>query len=82
MCVRSSEIIRHRPIAWPPYDVLQGSPAVVSTSMILAKEELQESERFRSFSIEELLKRDKLSLNLCWLRDENLEGTDKIASTC
>jgi type I restriction enzyme M protein len=38
----------------------------------------QESERFRSFTYEELLKRDKLSLDLFWLRDESLEGTDKL----
>ena len=38
----------------------------------------QESERFRAFSYEELLKRDKLSLDLFWLRDESLEGTDKL----
>lgn len=38
----------------------------------------QESERFHAFSYEELLKRDKLSLDLFWLRDESLEGTDKL----
>lgn len=38
----------------------------------------QESERFRIFSYDELLKRDKLSLDLFWLRDESLEGTDKL----
>ncbi len=38
----------------------------------------EESERFRSFTYEELLKRDKLSLDLFWLRDESLEGTDKL----
>jgi hypothetical protein len=38
----------------------------------------QESERFRAFSYEELLKRDKLSLDLFWLRDESLEGSDKL----
>jgi type I restriction-modification system DNA methylase subunit len=38
----------------------------------------QESERFRCFRYEELLKRDKLSLDLFWLRDESLEGTDKL----
>ena len=27
---------------------------------------------------EELLRRDKLSLDLFWLRDESLEGTDKL----
>ena len=40
----------------------------------------QESERFRSFSYEELFKRDKLSLDLFWLRDESLEGTDRLPS--
>lgn len=38
----------------------------------------QESERFHSFTYDELLKRDKLSLDLFWLRDESLEGTDKL----
>jgi len=38
----------------------------------------QESERFHSFSYEELLKRDKLSLDLFWLRDESLESTDNL----
>src|SRR5205807_3097210 len=38
----------------------------------------QESERFRAFSYEDLLKRDKLSLDLFWMRDEILEGTDKL----
>ncbi len=38
----------------------------------------QESERFHAFSYEELLKRDKLSLDLFWLRDESLEGTDRL----
>jgi type I restriction enzyme M protein len=38
----------------------------------------QEGERFRAFTYEELLKRDKLSLDLFWLRDESLEGTDNL----
>jgi type I restriction enzyme M protein len=42
------------------------------------REQRQESERFRSFTYEELLKRDKLSLDLFWLRDESLEGTDNL----
>jgi len=40
----------------------------------------QESERFHSFSYDELLKRDKVSLDLFWLRDESLEGSDGLAS--
>jgi len=37
-----------------------------------------ESERFRRFSYEELLQRDKASLDLFWLRDESLEDTDNL----
>jgi len=38
----------------------------------------QETERFRRFSYEELQKRDKLSLDIFWLRDESLEGADAL----
>ncbi len=38
----------------------------------------QESERFRAFGYDELLKRDKVSLDLFWLRDESLEGADAL----
>lgn len=40
----------------------------------------QESERFHSFSYDELLKRDKVSLDLFWLRDDSLEGADTLPS--
>ncbi len=40
--------------------------------------ERQESERFRCFSYEDLQKRDKLSLDISWLRDESLEDTDNL----
>src|SRR5207237_2325163 len=33
----------------------------------------KESERFKSFAYEELLKRDKLNLDIFWLKDESLE---------
>jgi hypothetical protein len=35
----------------------------------------KESERFRPFKYDELLQRDKVSLDLIWLRDESLEDT-------
>ena len=35
----------------------------------------QESDRFRPFTYDELLQRDKVSLDLIWLRDESLEDT-------
>ena len=44
----------------------------------LNRHQRQQSERFHSFSYEDLLKRDKLSLDLFWLRDESLEGTDNL----
>jgi len=37
-----------------------------------------ESERFRRFPSEELLARDKVSLDLVWLRDESLEDMDNL----
>ncbi len=40
----------------------------------------QESERFRSFGYEELLKRDKVSLDLFWLRDKSLEDAEDLRS--
>ena len=37
--------------------------------------ERKESERFKSFSYEELTKRDKLNLDIFWLKDESLEDS-------
>jgi len=39
------------------------------------RHERKESERFRSFTYEELLKRDKLNLDIFWLKDESLEDS-------
>ncbi len=36
--------------------------------------------RWRSFEDEELLKRDKVNLDLFWLKDESLEGSDELPS--
>ena len=38
----------------------------------------EESERFKRFSYEELLARDKVSLDLVWLQDESLEDLDNL----
>lgn len=40
--------------------------------------ERQETERFRRFSYEEILQRDKLNLDLFWLRDDSLEDIDNL----
>jgi type I restriction enzyme M protein len=37
-----------------------------------------ESERFRPFTYEELLQRDKVNLDLIWLRDESLEDSENL----
>jgi type I restriction enzyme M protein len=38
----------------------------------------EESQRFKRFTYEELLARDKVSLDVTWLRDETLEDTDNL----
>jgi len=42
------------------------------------RHERRESERFRPFKLDELLSRDKASLDITWLRDESLEDTDNL----
>ena len=37
------------------------------------RHERKESERFKSFTYEELTKRDKLNLDIFWLKDESFE---------
>ena len=39
------------------------------------RHERKESERFKSFSYEELTERDKLNLDIFWLKDESLEDS-------
>ena len=39
------------------------------------RHERQETERFRRFSYEDLVKRDKVNLDIFWLRDESMEDT-------
>ena len=36
----------------------------------------KESERFKSFTYEELTKRDKLNLDIFWLKDDTLDDPD------
>jgi type I restriction enzyme M protein len=42
------------------------------------RHERTETERFRPFSYDELVARDKASLDLFWLRDESLEDTGNL----
>jgi len=38
----------------------------------------KESERFRAFTYDEILRRDKVSLDIFWLKDESLEDSEKL----
>ncbi|MBK8945455.1 MAG: SAM-dependent DNA methyltransferase [Ignavibacteriae bacterium] len=40
--------------------------------------ERKESERFKPFTYEDIIKRDKTSLDIFWLKDESLEDTDNL----
>jgi len=40
----------------------------------------KESERFKCFSYEEILKRDKTNLDIFWIKDESLDDLDKLPS--
>jgi type I restriction enzyme M protein len=42
------------------------------------RHERQETERFRAFSYDELMQRDKASLDIFWLKDESLEDSDNL----
>lgn len=43
-------------------------------------ENRKESERFRSFGIGEIKKRDKMNLDIFWLKDESLEDLENLPS--
>ncbi len=40
-----------------------------------SRHERKETERFKSFTYEELIKRDKINLDIFWLKDESLEDS-------
>jgi type I restriction enzyme M protein len=42
------------------------------------RRERTETERFRAFSYDELIKRDKASLDIFWLKDESLEDSENL----
>jgi type I restriction enzyme M protein len=45
-----------------------------------ARHERVEAERFKSFSYDQLMERDKVSLDIVWLRDDSLEDADNLPS--
>ena len=42
------------------------------------RHERTESERFKSFSYEELMQRDKANLDIFWLKDDSLEDSENL----
>jgi type I restriction enzyme M protein len=40
--------------------------------------EREETERFHVFTYDEIMQRDKVSLDIFWLRDESLEDTENL----
>ena len=38
----------------------------------------KEAERFRAFTYDELMQRDKVSLDIFWLKDESLEDSENL----
>ncbi len=44
------------------------------------RHERKETERFREFSYDELIQRDKVNLDIFWLKDESLEDTENLPS--
>jgi type I restriction enzyme M protein len=40
------------------------------------QQEREETEQFRAFSYEDLVSRDKANLDIFWLRDKSLEGSE------
>ncbi len=49
------------------------TPKPSSAGASLSRLERKESERFKSFTYDQLIKRDKLNLDIFWLKDEALE---------
>src|SRR5204862_1310685 len=72
--------LKENPLKRSDLDDLE-SPAAPSPALRVTcynpknRHERKESERFKSFSYEELTKRDKLNLDIFWLKDESLEDS-------
>jgi type I restriction enzyme M protein len=45
-----------------------------------SKRKEDKAERFKRFSVDELLKRDKLNLDITWLKDDSLDDIDSLPS--
>ena len=57
---------------------LQDFVACYQVSSAGQRGQRRETERFKMFGVEELLKRDKLNLDIFWLKDSSLENVDSL----
>ena len=62
------------PDPWTPQKTKPGN---TSTSY-QCYQNWEETERFRRFSYEELAQRDKLNLDIFWLKDDSIEDIDNL----
>ena len=65
--------LKHNPLR---YEHLEG---FIGAYQAEDRRKRTESERFKPFAYDELLQRDKVSLDLIWLRDESLEDSANLA---
>jgi len=74
---RVTNVSRKGQTCWADQNPLKRSDLddFVSCYSSNTRHERQESDRFKSFTYEELLKRDKLNLDIFWLKDESLEDS-------
>jgi type I restriction enzyme M protein len=75
--------LKENPLKRSDIDDLE-SPAVAPHLLRVAcynpqnRHERKESERFKSFTYEDLIKRDKLNLDIFWLKDKSLEDSENL----
>jgi type I restriction enzyme M protein len=50
----------------------------VANYRVGAREQRQETERFKRFAVADLLARDKLNLDIFWLKDDSLDDVDSL----
>jgi len=58
-----------------PADSGSSKPGALGITRPTSRHDRKESERFKSFTYEDLLKRDKVNLDIFWLKDDALENS-------
>jgi type I restriction enzyme M protein len=53
----------------------------LGTTRSTSRRDRKETERFKSFTYDELIKRDKVNLDIFWLKDEALEDSANLPAS-